>query len=295
MNKSIFCAALAAALLTATSCEKEETDYKLSGIISSGAICNITLAGTCNNLLVASYEPLSETVIVKTNVPCISYSDEDYVSGHGFQFVFEDKNQDPAKTGDVPYAFHSGGNSDYTLDCGFKLIQSIWNKEMTAFTEFWTDYTNYGIIETDVNFRVRGFKGERIINFDDDKSWNAANWYYLKGRVLSISEIIESTETFETLNIYGPLFKKYNYQPSSTTCTTQAVTLTVTSGEETVTVEVYGKKRDNELGKFLEIVDIGTAIEFPVRVKDKNDLKERKIQPVKTCTVLKLDSLDEKF
>lgn len=71
--------------------------------------------------------------------------------------------------------------------------------------------------------------------------------------------------------------------------------LSLDTEKDTLNLQIYGKKRDNELARLLDNVKIGNAIEFPVWVKDKNDLKARKIQPVKTCAVLRLDELDEEF
>lgn len=287
MKKSFFFAAMSALLIVSTSCDKNETDIKLSGVKSSTDACEISLAGTFNNLVAVTSDAQAVDVNVKTNVPVISYSDKEYVSGHGFQFVPEDLT-DFEKTGTVPYLFHSGGNDDYTIDCGFQLIQSMWNRDQTGFTDFWTDYTNYGLVETDVNFRVRGAKGERIIDFDDDKNWSAGNQYYLKGDVLSISEITEGVKDFETLPIYKPFFEKIGFQQTVTSYTTQACVLTVACGDEVVDLQVYGKKRDNEISRLLENVTVGCTIEFPANVKDKASLSARNLNPVKTCTVLKV-------
>ena len=287
MKNSIFFAALTALLVASTSCDKNETDIKLSGVKSSTDACEISLAGTFNNLVAVTSDAQAVDVNVKTNVPVISYSDKEYVSGHGFQFVPEDLT-DFEKTGTVPYVFHSGGNDEYTIDCGFQLIQSMWNREQTGFTDFWTDYTNYGLVETDVNFRVRGAKGERIIDFDDEKNWSAGNQYYLKGDVLSISEITEGVKDFEALPIYKPFFEKIGFQQTVTSYTTQACVLTVVCGDEIVDLQVYGKKRDNDIAKLLQNVSVGSTIEFPANVKDKAALAARNLEPVKTSTVLKL-------
>lgn len=287
MKKSFFFAAMSALLIVSTSCDKNETDIKLSGVKSSTDACEISLAGTFNNLVAVTSDAQAVDVNVKTNVPVISYSDAEYVSGHGFQFV-PAKGTDLDMTGTVPYVFHSGGNDGYTVDCGFQLIQSMWNREQTGFTDFWTDYTNYGLVETDVNFRVRGAKGERIIDFDDEKNWSAGNQYYLKGDVLSISEITEGVKDFETLPIYKPFFEKIGFQQTVTSYTTQACVLTVACGDEVVDLQVYGKKRDNEISRLLENVTVGCTIEFPANVKDKASLSARNLTPVKTCTVLKV-------
>lgn len=283
---SILCVIASSILFS--SCDKDDTNIKMSGVKTSTDICEISLAGTYNNLKVISSDAQAAGVTVKTNVSCISYGDEAYVSGHGFQFVLENVD-DWGKTGEVPYVFHSGGNSNYTLDCGFLLIQNLWNKEMTGFTSFWTDYTNYGLVETDVNFRVRGAKGERIIDFNDDKNWNSANHYYLKGTVLSISETTEGVKDFETTALYKPLFEELGHQQTVTSYTTQACVLTVACGEEVVDIQVYGKKRDNEIAKLLNNVKVGDSIELPANVKDKAALAARKIEPVKTCAVLKIN------
>ncbi len=285
MNKSIICAVLSAALLTVTSCDKEKNNFNISGIASSEALCNISLKGACNNLTVISFEPQSVAVPLETNVPVVSYADEEYLSGHGFQFI-PAKDASPDQTGNVPYVFHSGGNSNYTVDCGFKLIQTIWNKEQTGYADFWTDYTNYGLIETDVNFRIRGEKGERIIDFDDEKNWSASEQYYLTGVVTDISEVSENTKDFETLPIYKPFFDKIGFQQTATSYTAQECILTVVTEKDTLNLQIYGKKRDNELVRLLDNVKIGNAIEFPVWVKDKASLKERKIEPVKVSAVL---------
>ena len=225
---------------------------------------------------------------LKTNVPVISYADAEYASGHGFQFI-PAKGVSTDQTGNVPYVFHSGGNDEYTLDCGFKLIQTMWNKEQTGYADFWTDYTNYGLIETDVNFRVRGSKGERIINFDDDKNWSSGNQYYLTGVVTGLSNVSESTKDFETLPIYKPFFEKIGFQQTATSYTAQECILTVVTEKDTLNLQIYGKKRDNELARLLDNVKIGNAIEFPVWVKDKDSLKERKVEPVKVSAVLKVE------
>ena len=287
MKNSIFFAAMTALLVASTSCDKNETDIKLFGVKTSTDACEISLAGTFNNLVAVTSDDQAVDIIVKTNVPVISYSDKEYVSGHGFQFVPEDLT-DFEKTGTVPYVFHSGGNDDYTIDCGFQLIQSMWNREQTGFTDFWTDYTNYGLVETDVNFRVRGAKGERIIDFDDEKNWSAGNQYYLTGVVAAISEITEGVKDFETLPIYKPFFEKIGFQQTVTSYTTQACVLTVVCRDEIIDLQVYGKKRDNDIAKLLENVTVGSTIEFPANVKDKAALAARNLEPVKTCTVLKV-------
>lgn len=286
MKNSIFFAALTALLVASTSCDKNETDIKLSGVKSSTDACEISLAGTFNNLVAVTSDAQAVDVNVKTNVPVISYSDKEYVSGHGFQFVPEDLT-DFEKTGTVPYVFHSGGNDEYTIDCGFQLIQSMWNREQTGFTDFWTDYTNYGLVETDVNFRVRGAKGERILDFEDSK-WSNGNQYYLKGEVLAVSEVSEGVKDFETIPIYKPFFEKIGFQQTVTSYTTQACVLTVACGDEVVDLQVYGKKRDNEISRLLENVTVGSTIEFPANVKDKTALSARKLNPVKTSAVLKI-------
>lgn len=56
-----------------------------------------------------------------------------------------------------------------------------------------------------------------------------------------------------------------------------------------ITSQVYGKKRGNELARLLDNIKIGNAMEFPVWVKDKASLKERKVEPVKVSAVLKVD------
>ena len=237
-------------------------------------------------MVAVSCDAQAVDVTLRTNVPVISYSDAEYVSGHGFQFV-PAKGTDLDMTGTVPYVFHSGGNDEYTLDCGYKLIQSIWNKEQTGFADFWTDYTNYGLVETDVNFRVRGAKGERILDFEDSK-WSNGNQYYLKGEVLAVSEVSEGVKDFETIPIYKPFFEKIGFQQTVTSYTTQACVLTVACGDEVVDLQVYGKKRDNEISRLLENVTVGCTIEFPANVKDKAALSARNLEPVKTCTVLKV-------
>lgn len=287
MKKSFFFAAMAALHIASTSCDKNETDIKLSEVKTSTDACEISLSGTFNNLVAVKSDAQAVDVNVKTNVPVISYSDKEYVSGHGFQFVPEDLT-DFEKTGTVPYVFHSGGNDGYTVDCGFLLIQSMWNREQTGFTDFWTDYTNYGLVETDVNFRVRGAKGERIIDFDDEKNWSAGNQYYLTGVVAAISEITEGVKDFETLPIYKPFFEKIGFQQTATSYTTQACVLTVVCGDEIVDLQVYGKKRDNDIAKLLQNVAVGSTIEFPANVKDKAPLAARTLEPVKTSTVLKV-------
>lgn len=286
MKKAFFFAAMTALLVASTSCDKNETVIKTSGVKSSDIICDITLDKTFNNLVALSCDAQAVDVTLRTNVPVISYSDAEYVSGHGFQFV-PAKGTDLDMTGTVPYVFHSGGNDEYTLDCGYKLIQSIWNKEQTGYADFWIDYTNYGLVETDVNFRVRGAKGERILDFEDSK-WSNGNQYYLKGEVLAVSEVSEGVKDFETIPIYKPFFEKIGFQQTVTSYTTQACVLTVACGDEVVDLQVYGKKRDNEISRLLENVTVGNTIEFPANVKDKASLSARNLNPVKTCTVLKV-------
>lgn len=288
MKKSLLFAAFAAIAIFSASCEKSDPVIKTSGVKTSDVICDITLDKTFNNLLAVSYDAQALDVIVKTNVPVISYADAEYASGHGFQFTLA-KDASPDQTGNVPYVFHSGGNSDYTVDCGFKLIQTMWNKEQAGYADFWTDYTNYGLIETDVNFRVRGSKGERIIDFDDKKNWSAGSNYYLTGVVTGLSNVSESTKDFETLPIYKPFFEKIGFQQTATSYTAQECILTVVTEKDTLNLQIYGKKRDNELARLLDNVKIGNAIEFPVWVKDKASLKERKVEPVKVSAVLKVD------
>lgn len=137
----------------------------------------------------------------------------------------------------------------------------MWNKEQTGYADFWTDYTNYGLIETDVNFRVRGEKGVKAIDF-------------------------------ETLPIYKPFFEKIGFQQTGTSYTAQSCVLTIVTEKDTLSLQVYGKKRDNELTRLLDNVKIGDAIEFPVWVSNKDNLKERKVEPVKVSTVLKVDVTD---
>lgn len=286
MKKAFFFAAMTALLVASTSCDKNETVIKTSGVKSSDIICDITLDKTFNNLVAVSCDAQAVDVTLRTNVPVISYSDAEYVSGHGFQFV-PAKGTDLDMTGTVPYVFHSGGNDEYTLDCGYKLIQSIWNKEQTGYADFWIDYTNYGLVETDVNFRVRGAKGERILDFEDSK-WSNGNQYYLKGEVLAVSEVSEGVKDFETIPIYKPFFEKIGFQQTVTSYTTQACVLTVACGDEVVDLQVYGKKRDNEISRLLENVTVGNTIEFPANVKDKAALSARKLNPVKTSAVLKI-------
>ena len=69
---------------------------------------------------------------------------------------------------------------------------------------------------------------------------------------------------------------------------TFACVLTVACGDEVVDLQVYGKKRDNEISRLLENVTVGCTIEFPANVKDKASLSARNLNPVKTCTVLKV-------
>ena len=287
MKNSFFFAAMTALLVASTSCDKNETDIKLSGVRTSTDACEISLAGTYNNLVPVGSDAQAVDVIVKTNVPCISYGDAAYVSGYGFQFLSESVDN-LEKTGAVPYIFHSGGNDDYTIDCGFLLIQNLWNKEQTGYTDFWTDYTNYGLVETDVNFRVRGSKGERIIDFDDDSTWSASNHYYLEGVVTAVSEVSENTKDFETIPIYKPFFEKIGFQQTVTSYTAQSCVLTVVTEKEVLSLQVYGKKRDNEIAKLLQNVTVGSTIEFPANVKDKKALGARNLSPVKTCTILKV-------
>ena len=137
----LFTLATIAATVVLASCEKTGPVIKTSGIKTSDVICDITLDKTFNNLVAVSYEAKAWDVTLKTNVPVISYADAEYASGHGFQFI-PAKGVSPDQTGNVPYVFHSGGNKDYTIDCGFKLIQNMWNKEQTGYADFWTDYTN---------------------------------------------------------------------------------------------------------------------------------------------------------
>ena len=68
----------------------------------------------------------------------------------------------------------------------------------------------------------------------------------------------------------------------------QACVLTVACGDEVVDLQVYGKKRDNEISKLLQNVAVGSIIEFPANVKDKASLSARNLNPVKTCTILKV-------
>lgn len=288
MKKSILFAAIAAATLILASCEKSEPEKKKTTVETSEEIVGISFPDSKNNLIEISPEAQALDVTVQTNVPCITYSvAENESSGHGFQF--DHKNPDERKmAGNLNFVFHSGGNDEYTVDCLFYMIQSIWENDYSGFVSKWIDYTKYGLVEKDMNFRIRGKKGDRIIDFDDkDTTWSAGKHYLFVGKVTAMSEISEETLNFETIGLYEPFFDEIGHIPSSSYVSESCI-LTVENVSETINVRVRGKQRDNELPELLAGIKIGDTIEFPARAKNIKALKKREIEPVKVSSVLKV-------
>lgn len=282
MKKNIFSFVMAAiaAMTIFASCDNKNIDLP-SAVVSSDVICNISVAGTYNNLTVVPSDGGENDVVVNMNVPCMSYTGDGYASGLGCAFNREKGVSDLA-TGKVNFIFQCVKNEGYTVDCAYSMIQSRWG-------ETWVDYTRYGHLETDVNFRIRGVKGERILDFDDPDNWSAENAYYLKGKVLAISDIAEETKDFETLPLFEPTFKQLNFHPVLTSYSSQSCVLTVATEKGTVDIQVFGKKRDNELSRLLENIKKDDNIEFPAFVKNKDKLMEKMLEPIKVSAVLKLD------
>lgn len=295
MKPNFLFAALAASLIAA-SCDKSNEYPYPSKVETDNTVPDISFSRSDGvNLYVVGEGLTSLDVTFNTNVPVISDA-SDAVTGSGRNFNPKD-NPDYCpcgylETGTIgrnDYLFGHGGNTDYTQDLEFYLVQSVWNTT-------WYDYSPYGYIETPVTFRVRGTKGTAILPEDYEtyrkQEEESSRSYYLSGKILSIRDTSTNDLPFATMKHFSNIFKEIKFTPSSTVIATEGIALTLDTGNGTYDITVITRKRDNEKIKLLSCIGIGDVVEIPAEISDVTTFKERgrhaDIKAVTADKVLKL-------
>lgn len=266
---------LVSAILSAmTSCEKNEPI--MPQVRQSDVYPSISYTSSKTGFFDVSYDDqctkADMDIGLVSNIPVISASSDRYSSGHGF-----------ALNGDMnSYIFSWGRNGGYTVDCGFSFVQSIWEP-------VWIEYSSYGYVEKNVNFRVRGALGTQYLNLADPELYKGGIRYYLKGKVVAVSDITTGTEQFETVEMYSNYFRDMSYTPEKT-YTAEYVTLTINTLEGDVDITVCGMRRDQEIDSLLNYVNIGSVIEVPIKLDSsisvaKEEIRQRSFHQILPCEV----------
>lgn len=258
-----------------TSCEKNEPI--MPQVQQSDLYASISFTGSKTGIFDISYDEQCSKADIDigliSNIPVISASSDRYSSGHGF-----------ALNGDMnSYRFSWGRNEGYTVDCGFSFVQSIWET-------MWIEYADYGYVEKNVNFRVRGALGTQYLDLSDPDKYKEGIRYYLKGTIVAISDVTTGTEQFETVDMYSNYFKSMEYKQVKTYAS-EYVTITVNTPEGNVDITVSGMQRDKEIASLLEQVRIGSVVEVPVKLDSnisiaKEQIVQRKFHQILSCELL---------
>ena len=226
-----------------------------------------------NNIFDVSPDAQQFKVEVRTNVPVISGQG----GTSGCRLV---RDGEPGGPGTPVWSFSSAGNEGYTADNCFVMEQSVWETK-------WYEYGNYGLVETYLDFRVRGRLGTRYINPGEPGLYEAGGSYYIKGELAFISERTYGHEAFESRVAYENYFKDWGYSPA-TDYDAEYVTLSISTPGGNARVPVYGKRRDGDIDRLLDYIHPGDIIEVPARFSSADDLLTGVFEKVKSCQVLKL-------
>ena len=212
---------------------------------------------------------------IESNIPVISGQGG---GTSGCRFVSEGGN---AASGSLYYSFSSAGNEGYTKDNCFVMEQSVWETK-------WYEYGNYGLVETYLDFRVRGQLGTRYINPGEPGLYEAGGSYYIKGELAFISERTYGHEPFESRVAYENYFKDWGYSPA-TGYDAEYVTLSISTPGGNARVPVYGKSRDGDIDRLLDYIHPGDIIEVPACFSTAEELLTGTFGKILSCQVLKIN------
>ena len=285
--KTRFFIFLACAALAGTSCTKDDTfaSVRATQVVASEIIPQIVCQDASPLGLVEIDASCDGSLLTEwtSNVGFITATDAAVTTSVGGSFGGQSCHPDPLSRVGSSSVLYSWNASEYTADCGYLLHQSVFEGGK------YFDYVNYGLVETVVNFRMRGAKGTKYIDFEDVDNWSASSNYYLEGEVVGISEVTEGIEKFfeTTYKGYANYFSMFGFDPSST-YDAQYVTITLRCAQGDVPVTVSGKKRDSEIATLLSTVNLGTVVEIPAICTDKSAVSSRSLNPIHTWSVMLL-------
>jgi len=179
------------------------------------------------------------------------------------------------------FAF-SSDNQGNTFDAVYCLMLDFSNGTV------WYDYGSYGFVETPVCFRVRGAKGTLAPTFDEKTDNPTTTTYYITGVVTEIKDLAAADKKFTNTSFLASYFKDWGYTIVDT-YKADVVALTVKMADNNViTVNVYGKQRDNEIAGLKNYIKTGDTVEFPAYASSAKDLAAKKINDILFCQVLKI-------
>lgn len=303
MKKFTYIMSLTLVALTLVACNKAElpiAQQKADKIefVNSDVVPNILVEGTQNNLVNLD-KSNKIIIIINSNVPFIT---GDYWSGSGFPdwhgSMIEECLEDGTPFTDVDGRIYFGRQHEgrtyflitrlngikNTADHRFSLVENIYAGKRI-------NYCNEGPLETILTVRVIGLDGTKYVDLSDIKgtaSTRGSNQFdtYAKATVKSISEITEGKEILcsDATHASASAYPDYPALKADWYSTTQNIIITITDGENDLALNIWGRKRENEVGRLLEYIKVGDMIELPVTYDSSKE-----IMKIHTSAILKLD------
>lgn len=278
----VFTFVAAVAAMTMMSCQKEQGANSFPKVEASTETPAITFS-SATNIFDVPANTLEYTFKAKSSVPA-TFTKNDVAYSGECHFGIEGKTQVAGEFDCKIFNINgvAGKAYDYTFDNCFSLVQDIWG-------DVFYDFTNYGLVETLVNFRVRGTKGTRYLDLSlpkyDDKEYSTSNSYFIKGEVKAISNVKTETKDFGTYKAFELYFKGMNYTPAQN-YSAESVDVTIETETGTATITVFGKARDKEIANLQKKMAVGKTVEVPALFKDGKAIADKKFNAVPSCSVL---------
>lgn len=284
--KKTFIFILTAIALTAISCNKNSLDIgnpaKELTFLSSETVPSLSIEqGTPMNLVTYDANSGNGLFKLQTNVPCITGKIEGIEGMKNLYAAFiqtVDENGNISPETDITEVMNGKGylkasrNADtkYTADDQYILVEN-------PFTGSWVNYCNDGPLQVMFTIRTIGRKGTKYIDFSNPigtASNRDADTFdtYAEGTVKAISSVTSGSEK-RALDAQKAWGQHFSALANDSYAAVEYVTLTITDGENDFDIKVWGTKRENEIGKLLEYIQVDDTVEVPVTImKGKKEI-----------------------
>lgn len=302
MKKLSYIMSVMLVALTLFSCNKAElpiAQQKADKIefVNSDVVPNILVEGTQNNLVVL--DKGFNVITINSNVPFQGggywvKSGFPEWSGCAMQPCLEDGTPLNEIDGRIYFGRQSSGTSYYLLS-RLTGVQYTGDHRHSAIENIYagkrTNYCNEGPLETIITVRVIGPNGTKYVDLGNIKGTASTRGKdqfdtYAKAKVKSISEITEGKKILssDATNASAAAYPDYPALKAEWYSKTQNIVLTITDGENDLSLNIWGRKRENEVGRLLEYIKEGDMIELPVDINNDKEIIE-----IHTSAILKLD------
>lgn len=254
MKKLMTTALLALAIALTVSCSKDDDATDKLEFVSSNIVPELSIdEGTPLNLI--ELNGPQDVFTFNSNVPYITGKFDKPYAGYSGSMEGE---CEVAGTQSITVTRMS--NLTNTVDESFVLVEN-------PFTGQWINYCNDGPLQIIVTVRIRVDEGTKYIDMAnplgtavqrDKKNYDT----YVLGTLKAISNVTAGSEkrAGDAQTCWGGYFPELG---SDSNAAAEYVTLTITDGENDVDIKVWGQKRENEISKLLEYVQVGDMVEVP--------------------------------